>query len=57
VSQYRQTAEDTVTLVVGGTIFTIVAALTGAVMAIGFGAIEVVERLRERSSGTPTRAS
>jgi hypothetical protein len=47
--QFRETAEDTVTLVVGGTVFTIVAALTAAVMAIGLGATEAVELLRHRN--------
>ena len=49
MSQFKETTEDTVTLVVGGTIFAAVAALTAAVMAIGLGAIQAVERLRERS--------
>jgi hypothetical protein len=48
MSQYQETAEDTVALVVGGTVFTVVAAITAAVMAIGFGAMLAVERLRER---------
>ena len=49
MSQYMETAEDKFELVVGGTIFTIVAALTAVVMAIGLGAIEAVDRLRHRS--------
>ena len=48
MSQYRETTEDIVTYAVGGTIFTIVAAVTAAVMAIGLGAIETYERLRHR---------
>ena len=46
--QFKETTEDVVMFAVGGTIFTIVAALTAAVMAIGLGAIETVERLRHR---------
>jgi hypothetical protein len=49
MSQFRESTEDTVTLVVGGTIFTLVAAVTAAVMAIGWVAIEAVDRLRHRS--------
>ena len=46
--RFKETTEDVVTYVDGGTIFTVVAALTAAVMAIGLGAIEPVERLRRR---------
>ena len=40
--------EDTAQYVVGGTIFTIVAALTAAAMAIGFPVMEAVQWLRDR---------
>ena len=44
--RYRDKTEDTAQYVVGGTIFTIVAALTALVMAIGFPVVEAYERLR-----------
>jgi hypothetical protein len=47
--RYKETVEDRAALVIGGTIFTIVAALTAAVMAIGYGAIETASWLRHRS--------
>ena len=47
--RYKETVEDTAALVVGGTVFTVVAALTAAVMAVGFGAIEAFDWLRHRS--------
>ena len=45
---YIEKTEDTAQYVVGGTIFTIVAALTAAVMAIGFPVMEAVQWLRDR---------
>lgn len=49
MSRYLETAEDAAAYWIGGAIFTAVAAVTAAVMAVGFGAIEVVDRLRHRS--------
>ena len=40
--------EDTAQYVVGGTIFTIVAAMTAVVMAIGFPVMEAIDWLRRR---------
>lgn len=49
MSRYIETAEDAAAYWIGGAIFTVVAAATAAVMAVGFGAFEVVDRLRNRS--------
>ena len=46
--RYKESVEDTVTFVVGATTFTVVAALTAAAMAVGFGTILAIERLRDR---------
>jgi hypothetical protein len=46
--QYIEKAEDTAQYIVGGTIFTIVAAFTAVVMAIGLPVMEAVQWLRER---------
>jgi hypothetical protein len=40
MSRYTERAEDVAELYIGGAIFSVVAALTAAVMAVGFGAIE-----------------
>jgi hypothetical protein len=47
--RYIEKTGDTAQYVVGGTIFTIVAALTAIVMAIGFPIMEVIERLRHHA--------
>jgi hypothetical protein len=49
MSRNLETVEDTAALVIGGVVFTVVAALTAAVMAVGFAAIETVGWLRQRS--------
>ena len=48
MSRNLETVEDTTALVIGGFVFTVVAALTAAVMAVGFGAIQAVGWLRHR---------
>ena len=46
--RYIEKTEDTAQYVVGGTIFTVVAALTALVMAVGFPVAEEYEWLRHR---------
>jgi hypothetical protein len=41
--------EDTAQYVVGGTVFTVVAALTAIVMAVGFPVMETIDWLRRRA--------
>jgi uncharacterized alpha-E superfamily protein len=48
MSRYIERAEDTAELYIGGVIFSVVAALAGAVMAVGFVAIEGVHLLRHK---------
>ena len=48
MSRYTEKAEDVAAYWIGGTIVTVVAAMTAAVMAVGFGAYEIVDRLRHR---------
>jgi len=48
MSQHIEKTEDIAALWIGGAIFTFVAAVTAAVMAIGFGAIEGFNWLRDR---------
>jgi hypothetical protein len=48
MSRYTEKAEDVAALYVGGLIFSVVAALTAAVMAVGFGAIEGFNWLRQK---------
>ena len=47
--RYIEKTEDTAQYVVGGTIFTVVAALTALVMAVGFPVVETYEWLRHRA--------
>ena len=47
--RYIEKTEDTAQYVVGGTIFTVVAALTALVMAVGFPVVEAYEWLRHRA--------
>jgi hypothetical protein len=49
MSPYIEETEDIAAYWIGGAIFTAVAAVTAAVMAVGFGAIEGVNWLRHRS--------
>ena len=49
MSQYIEKTEDIAAYWIGGAIFTVVAAVTAAVMAVGFGAIEGINWLRARS--------
>jgi hypothetical protein len=44
--RYLEKAEDKTELVIGGTVFVVVAALTAVVMAIGFPVMETIERFR-----------
>ena len=44
--KFIEKTEDTAEYVIGGTVFTVVAALTALVMAIGFPVVEAYERLR-----------
>ena len=47
--RYLEKAEDKAELVVGGTVFAVVAALTAVVMAIGFPIMETIERFRHHA--------
>jgi hypothetical protein len=48
MSRYTERAGDIAEYYIGGLIFSVVAAMTAAVMAVGFGAIEGINWLRHK---------
>lgn len=46
--RHQESVEDTLALVIGGPLFAIVAGFTAVVMAVGFVAMETVNRILHR---------